>query len=221
MEKEKILAKAIKNGIVSESEALTDEEIYKLIFAPGFSTKEKVSAVSGRGVGMDVVKKQLEAINGSIDIKSETQRGTKISLKIPLTLAIIDGLLVTIEDCFYVIPLSVVVACIEFKQSSKTNEHDIVIYQGKQVPYINMRRYFNNTDAHKAIEQIVIVRIKDRHIGLLVDQVIGGNQTVIKPLGKLFKQTEGISSGTILGDGSVALILDVEQIVNYLEMSIE
>lgn len=221
LEKEKILAKAIKNGIVSESEALTDEEIYKLIFAPGFSTKEKVSAVSGRGVGMDVVKKQLEAINGSIDIKSETQRGTKISLKIPLTLAIIDGLLVTIEDCFYVIPLSVVVACIEFKQSSKTNEHDIVIYQGKQVPYINMRRYFNNTDAHKAIEQIVIVRIKDRHIGLLVDQVIGGNQTVIKPLGKLFKQTEGISSGTILGDGSVALILDVEQIVNYLEMSIE
>lgn len=217
LDKDAILRKAVKNGLVQPEEVLSDEEIHRLIFAPGFSTKEVVSAVSGRGVGMDVVNRQMELINGSVSIETRVHEGTKITLKIPLTLAIIDGLLVRITDSYFVIPLSVVVGCMEFIQAKQTNEHNIVVFHDRQLPFVNMRDFFELPGDRQAIEQIVIVNIKNQHVGILVDQVIGGNQTVIKPLGKLFKQAEGVSSGTILGDGSVALILDVEQIVDYAE----
>lgn len=217
LNKEAILKKALKNGLVKEDAVLSEEDVFNLIFAPGFSTKETVSSVSGRGVGMDVVHRQMEMINGSVSIKSESLKGTKITLKIPLTLAIIDSMLVKISDSFFVVPLSVVDGCMEFIKDNQTNEHDIVIFHDKQLPFVNMRDFFSIEGERKKIEQIVIVNIKGQRVGILVDQVVGGNQTVIKPLGKLFKQAEGISSGTILGDGSVALILDVEQIVDSVE----
>jgi two-component system chemotaxis sensor kinase CheA len=213
LDKEAILRKAVAKGMVRPDETLTEQDIFKLIFAPGFSTKEVVTAVSGRGVGMDVVNRQLELINGTVAIESHPHEFTRVSLKIPLTLAIIDGLLVRIgEDCF-VIPLSVVVGCLEYIADNQANDQSIVIFHDRQLPFVNMRDFFSIPGERQRIEQIVVVTIKGLQYGILVDQVIGGNQTVIKPLGKLYKRAAGVSSGTILGDGSVALILDVEQIV--------
>jgi two-component system chemotaxis sensor kinase CheA len=214
---EKIRNKAIAKGLISAEDTLADEDVYRLIFAPGFSTKDQVSALSGRGVGMDVVNRQMELINGTVEIESKSHEFMRITLKIPLTLAIIDGLLVRIGVDHFVIPLSVVVGCLEYDLRERRNEGNIVIFHDRQLPFIDMRDFFGISGDRPAIEQMVVVNIKDQHVGLLVDQVVGGNQTVIKPLGKVFKQAEGVSSATVLGDGSVALILDVEQIVGAEE----
>jgi len=212
-----IRKKAISKGIIGADEVLSEQELFHLIFAPGFSTKEAVTAVSGRGVGMDVVNRQMELINGSISIESEAKRFSRITLKIPLTLAIIEGLLVRIAAEYFIIPLSVVVGCLEFIESRQPNDNDIVVFHDRQLPFVNMRSFFQIAGERQEIEQIVVVNIKNQQVGILVDQVIGGNQTVIKPLGKLYKRAEGVSSATILGDGSVALILDVERIVETTE----
>jgi len=217
LNKAAIRAKAIAKGLVRADESLSDDEIHRLIFAPGFSTKEAVTAVSGRGVGMDVVNRQMELINGTVAIESREGEYTRIVLKIPLTLAIIEGLLVRIADEFFVVPLSVVEGCLEFAGTERRNANGIVLYHGDQLPYVNMREFFGIAGDRPAIEQVVVVSIKGQRVGLLLDQVIGGNQTVIKPLGKLYKRAEGVSSATILGDGSVALILDVERIVDLSE----
>jgi two-component system chemotaxis sensor kinase CheA len=217
LNKAAIRAKAIAKGLVRADEALSDDEIHRLIFAPGFSTKEAVTAVSGRGVGMDVVNRQMELINGTVAIESREGEFTRIVLKIPLTLAIIEGLLVRIADEFFVVPLSVVEGCLEFAGTERRSANGIVVYHGDQLPYVNMREFFGIAGDRPAIEQVVVVSIKGQRVGLLLDQVIGGNQTVIKPLGKLYKRAEGVSSATILGDGSVALILDVERIVDLSE----
>jgi len=213
LNKDAILKKAIAKGLVSPDDNLSEADIFRIIFAPGFSTKENVTAVSGRGVGMDVVNRQMELINGTVAIQSKEREYTKITLKIPLTLAIIDGLLVRIDSSYFVIPLSVVTGCLEFIQTNQKNGNSIVLFHDKQLPFINMRTFFDIPGERPHIEQIIVVAIKNIQIGILVDQVIGGNQTVIKPLGKLYKRATGVSSATILGDGSVALILDVEQII--------
>lgn len=214
---EAIRKKALSKGLIKAEDALSEEETFALIFAPGFSTKETVSSVSGRGVGMDVVNRQMELIGGTVAIESKAGEGTRIILKIPLTLAIIDGLLVRIGEDFFVIPLSVVVGCLEYVREEGKPEKGIVIFHDRQLPFINMHDYFGLASPRPAIEQMVVVAIKNVQVGVLVDQVVGGNQTVIKPLGKLFRRAEGVSSATILGDGSVALILDVEQIMNVAE----
>ncbi len=214
---EAIRKKALSKGIIKPEDELTEQETFALIFAPGFSTKETVSSVSGRGVGMDVVNRQMELIGGTVSIESKPRQYTRILLKIPLTLAIIDGLLVRIGEDFFVIPLSVVVGCLEYTHEEGKPEKGIVIFHDRQLPFINMHDYFGLRSPRQKIEQMVVVSIKNVQIGVLVDQVVGGNQTVIKPLGKLFRRADGVSSATILGDGSVALILDVEQIVNAAE----
>jgi len=212
-----IRKKALEKGLIKSDDVLTEQDIHKLIFAPGFSTKEKVTAVSGRGVGMDVVNRQMEMINGTIELESEQGLYTQITLKIPLTLAIIDGLLVRIgEECF-VIPLSVVVGCLEYVKAEQANDNDIVIFHDRQLPFINMREFFDIPGDRLPIEQMVVVNIKDQQVGILVDQVIGSNQTVIKPIGKIYRRAEGVSNASILGDGSVALILDVEQIMTVVQ----
>lgn len=217
LDAEAIRAKAVARGLIKSEDTLTERDLYRLIFAPGFSTKEKVTEVSGRGVGMDVVNRQMELINGTVEIESVPKKYTKITLKIPLTLAIIDGLLVHIGGESFVLPLAVVVGCLEFRRAAAKNEHEIVIFHDRQLPYINMREFFSIPGERPAIEQIVVVAIKDVQMGILVDQVIGSNQTVIKPLGKLYRRAGGIASASILGDGSVALILDVEQILHASE----
>lgn len=220
LNKAAIRAKAVAKGLVRADEALSDDETHRLIFAPGFSTKEAVTAVSGRGVGMDVVNRQMELINGTVAIESREGEFTRIVLKIPLTLAIIEGLLVRIAGEFFVVPLTVVEGCLEFTGAERRGASGIVVYHGDQLPYVDMREFFGIAGERPAIEQVVVVSIKGQRVGLLLDQVIGGNQTVIKPLGKLYKRAEGVSSATILGDGSVALILDVERIVDLSERNV-
>lgn len=217
LDTEAIRKKAVSQGLLKEDEVVPEQDLFKLIFAPGFSTKETVSAVSGRGVGMDVVNRQMELIGGSIAIDSKPYQYTRITLKIPLTLAIIDGLLVRIDRENFIVPLAVIVGCLEYMSEKQKNDHNIVIFQGRQLPFVNMRDFFGIPGARPAIEQMVIVTLKNQQFGLLFDQVIGGNQTVIKPLGKLFKRADGISSASVLGDGSVALILDAERIIEAAE----
>lgn len=216
LDRQSIRAKAVEKGLIAPEAEPDDKEIYSLIFEPGFSTAGEVTNVSGRGVGMDVVKKSIENLRGSIDVESGTGTGTTITLKLPLTLAIIDGLLVDIGKDFYVIPLSVVEECVEMTpdETNRARERNIISFRGNIVPYLNIRDMFQVEGNPPAKEQVVIVEANNRTVGLGVDRLIGQNQTVIKTLNKVYRDVGGLSGATILGDGTVALILDVMQIVN-------
>lgn len=212
-----IREKALSKGLIQPTDKLTDEEIFRLIFLPGFSTKKAVSAVSGRGVGMDVVNRQMEAIGGKISIESPEGRGTKMTLSIPLTLAIIDGLMVSSGDEYYVIPLSCVTGCAEYREGMRLPQGNIVAWQGKQLPFVDLRDFFGIAGERPKIEQIVVATLHDQTVGLLVDRIHGSNQTVIKPLDAIYRKAKGVSSATIRGNGSIALIIDVEQIIQECE----
>ncbi|HML79581.1 chemotaxis protein CheA [Geobacter sulfurreducens] len=219
LDKEAIRAKGVDRGLVTTGAELTDKEIYNLIFAPGFSTAKKVTSVSGRGVGMDVVKRAIDALRGTIDIASERGKGSTITIKLPLTLAIIESLLVKIgTDCF-VMPLSIVEECIELTREDVANAHgrNLANVRDQIIPYIPLRERFRIQGEPPEIEQIVITTIQGSRIGFVVDDVIGEHQTVIKSLGKMYKDVKGLSGATILGDGSVALILDVPHLVREVE----
>ncbi|MBF0337383.1 MAG: chemotaxis protein CheA [Nitrospirae bacterium] len=220
LDTEAILNKAIKNGLITPETELSEREIFSLIFEPGFSTAKNVTSVSGRGVGMDVVKKNIMALRGTVDIKSKKGVGSSITLKLPLTLAIIDGLLVKISDDFYVIPLSVVHECVELTREDieKSHGRHISYVRGAIVPYIRLREYFMLDSPVPEVEQIVITEVDDQRVGFVVDYVIGEHQTVIKSLGKLYKTIEGVSGATILGDGTVALIVDAPKLVSAVKL---
>ncbi len=219
LDAEVIRAKAIERGLLSPDLELRDKEIFAFLFAPGFSTAEKVTSVSGRGVGMDVVKRTIDSLRGSIDITTEKGTGTTITLKIPLTLAIIEGLLVTIGDGYFVLPLSAVEECIELvhRQGEEANGRRLVTLRDKLVPYIRLREQFTIQGEVPGIEQVVITASDGQKIGFAVDQVIGEHQTVIKNLGSIYRNVEGGSGATILGDGTVALILDVQHLARAAE----
>ncbi|MCA1950627.1 MAG: chemotaxis protein CheA [Treponema sp.] len=223
MNRERIYAKAVEKGLIAESmplSSLSDQEIFQLVFAPGFSTATNVTSVSGRGVGMDVVKRQIDSLGGSVIVESSPGMGTNITLKIPLTLAIIDGLLVRVGDELYVIPLSVVDGCVEIKREDlllQQKSRSILTYRQRVLPYVALRDLFAIPGSLPEIEQIVVVNAMDSPIGFVVDQVIGDYQTVIKPLGLLFKKNDGISGATILGDGTVALIVDVNRLASLAQ----
>lgn len=208
--KEKIIAKAVQNKIIEKAENLSDAEIINLIFAPGFSTAENVTSVSGRGVGMDVVKRTIEELGGTVTLKSVEKEGCEIKLILPLTMAIIEGLLIKLGVNFYVIPLKAVEEVVEItrKEIYASQNHSIVSVRNNFVPYIKLRQKFSIKDAEPEIQQIVIISVGGEKIGLLVDNVIGQHQSVIKSLGKEYKHIEEISGGTILGDGTMALILN-------------
>ncbi|MBI9092081.1 MAG: chemotaxis protein CheA [Desulfobacterium sp.] len=221
---ENILKKAREKGLVSENDDLSDKEIFKLIFAPGFSTAQTVTSVSGRGVGMDVVKRTIDMLRGTIEVDSCPGKGTIITLKLPLTLAIINGLLVTIGQDFFVLPLMSVQECVEMdrKEKEKAKGRNILNVRGEIVPYIRLRDHFGINDTAADLEHMVIADVHSKRIGFVVDNVIGSHQTVIKTLGPLFTNINDISGATILGDGTVALILDtnvllekVDQRINY------
>jgi two-component system chemotaxis sensor kinase CheA len=214
LDKEAIRAKAMDRGIIAPGQELSDQELYQLIFAPGFSTAKVVTTVSGRGVGMDVVKREIDSLGGSVHLATGQGKGTTVTLKIPLTLAIIEGLLVRIEDEFYVIPLSSVDGCIEIRREERIalGARRILSYREELVPFIVLREAFESSGEEPAIEQIVIVQAQDSRVGFVVDQVVGDYQTVIKPLGRMFRDVDGVSGATILGDGRVALILDVNRL---------
>jgi len=216
-----IRAKAIERKLILPTAELSDKEIWGLIFAPGFSTASKVTSVSGRGVGMDVVKQAIDSLRGSIEVESVLDKGTTITLRIPLTLAIIESLLVQIGKDRFVLPLSLVDECILLTREDRDKNHgrDILQVRGQVVPYVPLRKMFNIEGPAPAIQQVVICQIQGKRIGMVVDWVIGEHQTVIKSLGRMYQQVEGVSGATILGDGSVALILDIPAVVKGAELN--
>lgn len=215
MNPEAIREKAIERGLITKDTEMTDKELLKLIFEPGFSTAKEVTNVSGRGVGMDVVKRAIDSLRGTIDIDSKPGTGTTITVRLPLTLAIIDGLQVQVEDEVYVIPLSLVEECVELARKDVDEESGqrILHLRGEIVPYIHIRDWFEIEGDNPPIEQIVITGVEGSRVGIVVDTVIGEHQTVIKSLSRVYKDVEGISGATIKGDGSIALILDVPSLV--------
>lgn len=213
LDRERILRKAIEKGLVQESQSLEDGEVYQLILQPGFSTAEKVTNLSGRGVGMDVVKSSIEALRGSIEIQSQAGEGTCMRLTLPLTLAIIDGFLVGVGCARFVLPLEMVVECIELPAGDGAGDRDYLNLRGQVLPFLRLRELFEVPHPAPRRQNVVVVQYGGRQAGLAVDSLMGECQTVIKPLGVLFEKLRGISGSTVLASGEVGLILDVPQLI--------
>jgi two-component system chemotaxis sensor kinase CheA len=213
LNKERILAKAVEKGLVAEGADLSDQEIYKLIFEAGFSTAEQVTNISGRGVGMDVVRRNIEALRGSVHIDSTPGQGTMLAIRLPLTLAIIDGFLTGVGDSAYVVPLDLVEECIEL--TSEAASRDYLNLRGEVLPFVRLGEQFGaiGRSTTRRRQSVVVVRYAGQRAGLVVDDLMGEFQTVIKPLGPVFSQLKGIAGSTILGSGDVALILDVPNLI--------
>jgi two-component system chemotaxis sensor kinase CheA len=215
LNKDRILEKAIERGIVGPNQNLSDREIYNLIFEAGFSTADAVSNLSGRGVGMDVVRRNIEALRGMVELDSTPGEGTTVRIRLPLTLAIIDGFLVGVGDSSYVVPLEMVLECVELSDADRRAlaHRAYVNLRGEVLPFVRLRDHFEVTGSGSRRENIVVVHYGGHKAGLVVDQLMGEFQTVIKPLGKMFSRVKGVSGSTILGTGEVALILDVPSLI--------
>lgn len=213
LNRERVLAKALERGLVDPGQHLSDNDIYALIFEPGFSTAEKVTNLSGRGVGMDVVKRNIAALRGTVSIASEEGVGTTVTVRLPLTLAIIDGFLVGVGKAVYAIPLDMIEECVAFTSDT---DHDYTNLRDQVLPFIRLRALFGTPGKPAKGENIVVLRHGGQKVGLVVDSLLGEFQTVIKPLGSLFSQVQCISGSTILGSGEVGLILDVPALVRQV-----
>ncbi len=215
LNREKILNKAVKCGLIPPGKELSEREIYNLILEPGFSTAEIVTNVSGRGVGMDVVKRNIESLRGSVNMESRDGKGTTVQIRLPLTMAIIDGFMIKVGESFYIIPLDMLDECLELPEEDRDTaiKLNYINLRGKVLPFIRLRDLFEEQSDIPLYEHIVVVHYAGQKTGLLVDELHGEVQAVIKSLGSLYKDINGISAATILGDGTVALILDVPQLV--------
>lgn len=214
--RERVRAKAESSGIIQPGAQLMDQELLQLIFQPGFSTAQQITNLSGRGVGMDVVKKTVEALRGVIDVRSDEGKGSEISLRIPLTLAIIDGLLVRVGTGCYVIPLSAVEECLELsiEDDLRSRGRSFISLRDSLVPFLRLRDMFRTGTQPDPYQKVVVISTGNERVGLVVDQIIGDHQTVIKAMSRLHHDVVTFSGATILGDGSVALILDVTNLVS-------
>ena len=217
LNKERIVSKAIENGLITSNARLSDAEIYKLIFAPGFSTAEVVTDISGRGVGMDVVRKNIEDLRGSIEIDSIPDKGSTITIRLPLTLAIIDGFLVKVGKSKYIVPLENIQECRELTQEELDNMHgnEFIHLRDEMLPIMDIGEVLHNEPSSSLRKNIVVVHFGEKAIGLLVDELLGEHQTVIKSLGDVFANVPAISGGSILGSGEIALIFDIAQLIAY------
>ena len=213
--RDKILNKAIERGLVAPGATLTDQEITNLIFEPGFSTADKVTNISGRGVGMDVVRRNIQSLRGTVTVVSHEGSGTTFSIRLPLTLAIIDGFLVGVGKSSFIIPLDLVIECIELRDA--TTDRDFINLRGEVLPFVRLRGMFSIVAPEPLRENIVVVQYGGQKVGIVVDQLLGEFQTVIKPLSNIFRHLRGIAGSTILGTGDVALILDVPSLVQRTE----
>ena len=213
--KDKILAKARERGLVGEAQQPSDKDILNLIFEPGFSTADQVSNLSGRGVGMDVVKRNITALRGSVSLESEVGQGTTVRIRLPLTLAIIDGFLIGVGKASYVIPLNMVEECIELAPQRGT-ETGYLDLRGEVLPILRLRDMFDVQEPGGNRENVVVVQYAGLRAGLVVDRLQGEFQTVIKPLGKVFGDAHGLGGFTILGSGAVALILDIPNLLGQV-----
>ncbi|MDR3753007.1 MAG: chemotaxis protein CheA [Terracidiphilus sp.] len=207
--------RAIERGLISVETQLTESQVFALLFEPGFSTAKQVTDVSGRGVGMDVVRQRVESLRGAVEVQSQPGQGTSVTLRLPLTMAIIDGLLVGVGDACFVLPLSITLECIELTRQdiARANGKHIANVRGELVPYIRLREHFRVRSRAPEIEQIMLVETGEGRFGFVVDQVLGNCQTVIKSLGRFYRQVQVVSGATILGNGTVALILDPERLI--------
>jgi two-component system chemotaxis sensor kinase CheA len=215
IDREAVRARAVERGMVAADARLNQAEIFSLILAPGFSTAREITDVSGRGVGMDVVKRNVEALRGSIEIDSQTGVGSSVTLRLPLTLAIIDGLLVRVGQTRFVMPLSDTVECVELTRQdieSAGGKH-VAYIRGEVVPYIRLSEHLQIRSERPEREQVMVAETEHGRFGFVVDQVLGDHQTAIKNLGRLYRNVHVVSGATILGDGTVALILDLHRIV--------
>ncbi|GAB6035642.1 chemotaxis protein CheA [Fundidesulfovibrio butyratiphilus] len=211
----KVRQKALERGLITPDAQLSERETLELIFEPGFSTAKEVTNVSGRGVGMDVVKRVMHAIRGTVGIQSFPGQGTEVTVRLPLTLAIIEGLQVQVAGQSYVLPLDCVEECVELRREDIDPEgrNRILNLRGEIVPYIHLRNVFHLPGESPDIEQVVILRVEGKRVGMVVDHVVGEHQTVIKSLGPVFRGLDGFSGATVQGDGTMSLILDVKRLV--------
>ncbi len=217
MDPEKILKKAIEKGIVDSNSNLTKTEILNLVFASGFSTAEKVSDVSGRGVGMDVVKSKIAEIRGEVILDSEVDKGTTITLDLPLTLSIIDGLLTKVNGEQFVFPISSIqrlltMSEVKFSESGMGN---VIVYNDEQITFIDLNSLFYQKETDRKTGKVLLVHHGDKMVGILIDQIVGEYQIVVKPLGRFLKNIEMISGASVMGDGSLSLIVDCTRLINY------
>lgn len=215
VDRARVRAKAEENGLIQPGQVLSDSDLLQLIFAPGFSTAAAITNLSGRGVGMDVVKRTIEGLRGSIELSSTPGEGSVVSLRIPLTLAIIDGLLVRVGTGRYVIPLAAVEECVELsvEQDRRSTGRSLITLRDQLVPFIRLRSLFATGLAPDPHQKVVVVAVGQERVGLVVDQILGDHQTVIKPLSSFHADVGTFSGATILGDGGVALILDINHLV--------
>ena len=215
IDRERVRAKAEAQGLIQPGQAVSDSELLQMIFHPGFSTAAAVTNLSGRGVGMDVVKRTIESLRGAIDIKSVPGQGSTVVLRIPLTLAIIDGLLVRVGEGRYVIPLAAVEECLELslEEDLRSRGRSFITLRDRLVPYLRLREMFETGTRPDPHQKIVVIATGAERVGLVVDQIIGSHQTVIKSMSPLHRDVAAFAGATILGDGGVALILDVVQLV--------
>jgi two-component system chemotaxis sensor kinase CheA len=216
LHREKIVAKAIEKGLIESDKGMSDSDVFNLIFAPGFSTAEKVTDISGRGVGMDVVRRNLEAIRGRIDITSAPGQGTTFAIRLPLTLAVTDGMLVRVGQERYVVPTTNIHMSFRPEPSmlsSVVGKGEVVLLRGELMPIVRLHRLFDvpsaNEDPMNGL--LMIVGDAERRTALLVDELLGQQQVVAKSLGGALGKVAGVSGGAILGDGRVGLILDVAE----------
>lgn len=214
LKRERILDKAIERGLAEPGRSYTDKEIFNLIFEPGFSTAEQVTNLSGRGVGMDVVKRNIVALRGSVEIATVEGAGTTVTVRLPLTLAIINGFQVGVGKSVFVIPMDMVEECIEFREEPG---RDWVDLRGQPLPFVRLRERFQIAGQPSRRRSIVVVRYGSQRAGLVVDNLLGEFQTVIKPLGKVFAGARFLSGSSILGNGEVALILDMAALLNGVQ----
>ena len=215
LNRDKLLAKGIEKGLVGANQQLSDGEIYKLIFEAGFSTAEAVTNLSGRGVGMDVVRRNIDALRGSIELESQLGRGTTVRIRLPLTLAIIDGFAVGVDKSSFIVPLDMVLECIELAPEHRrgAGSRNYVNLRGEVLPFVRLRELFEVDGEPPRRENIVVVQYGSRKAGLVVDRLLGEFQTVIKPLAPMFGHVKSIGGSTILGTGEVALILDLPGLI--------
>lgn len=223
IDRDRVRAKAEESGLIKPDQVLSDQELFQLIFHPGFSTAAQVSNLSGRGVGMDVVKRTIESLRGTIEVASEPGSGSTIALRIPLTLAIIEGLLVRVGEEQYVIPLSSVEECIELslEDDMRHRGRSLISLRGALVPFLRLREVFASGTKPDPYQKIIVVSTGAERVGLVVDQIIGNHQTVIKSMSAFHRSAASFSGATILGDGTVALILDVPQLVSLAQQQEE
>jgi two-component system chemotaxis sensor kinase CheA len=219
IDRQAVRAKAIEKQLIGPAAVLTDKDIFNLILLPGFSTARQVTNVSGRGVGMDAVKRQIDLLRGAVHLDSRDGKGARVWITLPLTLAIIDGLLVQIGEERFIIPMTAVTENVELSRAerARNNGRNVLAVRGELIPYIDLRAAFQVPGVLPPIEKVVIVRHGDDRVGLVVERVLGTHQTVIQSLGKFFRKVDVVSGATIMGDGRVALIIDVAAVVRHAD----